>query len=80
MWVDSICIDQDSLIERNHQVRLMGEIYEKATTVLVWLGEPNEETMIAFDQLRILGESSHLPARESQILRSEKSGQWKRSS
>src|ERR1700753_1696292 len=38
LWVDAICIDQRSLQERNHQVRLMGHIYSKATTVIAWLG------------------------------------------
>jgi hypothetical protein len=37
LWCDAICIDQDSIFERNHQVQLMGRIYEQATTVLVWL-------------------------------------------
>ncbi|KAH7074857.1 heterokaryon incompatibility, partial [Paraphoma chrysanthemicola] len=37
IWVDSICIDQTSLSERNHQIQLMGCIYERAHTVFVWL-------------------------------------------
>lgn len=37
-WVDQICIDQTSIHERNHQVKLMGEIYRHASRVLVWLG------------------------------------------
>lgn len=37
LWCDAICIDQDGIFERNHQVQLMGRIYEQATTVLVWL-------------------------------------------
>ena len=40
VWIDFVCINQNSLAERNHQVQLMGEIYRKATQVLVWLGEP----------------------------------------
>ena len=39
LWTDSICINQSDLHERNQQVRLMGQIYRKASTVLVWLGE-----------------------------------------
>ncbi|KAK8129087.1 hypothetical protein PG984_010195 [Apiospora sp. TS-2023a] len=42
LWIDAICIDQGGAIgsteERNHQVRLMGKIYQKASTVVVWLG------------------------------------------
>jgi len=39
LWVDSICIDQTSISEQNHQVRLMGDIYKTVQRVLVWLGE-----------------------------------------
>ena len=39
LWTDSICINQSDLQERNQQVRLMGQIYRKASTVLIWLGE-----------------------------------------
>jgi hypothetical protein len=38
-WVDSICIDQSSLGERNHQVGLMMEIYSSASRVIVDLGD-----------------------------------------
>lgn len=39
LWVDSLCIDQGNVSERNHQVRLMSQIYSQASFVLVWLGE-----------------------------------------
>jgi hypothetical protein len=39
LWVDSICINQSSNEEKSAQVDLMGEIYGRAKTVLVWLGE-----------------------------------------
>ena len=38
LWIDALCIDQSNLLERNHQVALMGTIYAKAEKVLVWLG------------------------------------------
>ncbi|KAF2800317.1 HET-domain-containing protein, partial [Melanomma pulvis-pyrius CBS 109.77] len=37
-WVDSLCIDQDNLCERNHQVKRMRDIYSRARAVIVWLG------------------------------------------
>jgi hypothetical protein len=45
LWVDAICINQDCLPERSHQVSLMKEIYSKATRVYVWLGDqdPKDE-------------------------------------
>lgn len=38
LWIDAICIDQDNILERGHQVKQMGQIYKSASTVLVWLG------------------------------------------
>ncbi|VUC32918.1 unnamed protein product [Clonostachys rosea] len=42
LWIDAICIDQRetarSTRERIEQVKMMGEIYEGAKRVLVWLG------------------------------------------
>ncbi|KAN0090416.1 HET domain containing protein [Hyaloscypha variabilis] len=37
-WIDAICIDQDDVTEKGHQVRLMGDIYRKADEVIAWLG------------------------------------------
>ena len=39
IWVDALCINQQDASERGHQVRLMRQIYMRATEVLVWLGE-----------------------------------------
>ena len=38
LWIDALCINQDDLRERNHQVRQMRSIYQFATRVVVWLG------------------------------------------
>jgi hypothetical protein len=37
LWIDSICIDQSSIEERNHQVALMGDVYSMASEVIIWL-------------------------------------------
>lgn len=39
LWIDSVCIDQseEATAERNIQVGMMGDIYSKATKVLVFL-------------------------------------------
>jgi len=39
LWVDAVCINQGDIEERNAQVVLMAQIYEKADMVLMWLGE-----------------------------------------
>lgn len=50
LWVDAICIDQNSINERNHQVASMGHIYSSCQKVLVWLGEEdgNTESVVRF--------------------------------
>ncbi|KAI1497061.1 heterokaryon incompatibility protein-domain-containing protein [Biscogniauxia marginata] len=45
LWVDAICINQDDDKERGHQVRKMGSLYNKATSVLSWLGPPGLEAL-----------------------------------
>lgn len=42
LWVDAICIDPQSSFEGDHQVRLMPEIYRKATQLICWYSD--EET------------------------------------
>lgn len=38
IWIDAICIDQHDILERNHQVDIMMEIYRGAHAVISWLG------------------------------------------
>ena len=38
LWIDALCIDQDSTEERGHQVQLFSRIYSRAEEVLAWLG------------------------------------------
>ena len=44
-WVDAICINQKDKDERNHQVKLMRDIYSGASKVLIWLGEEEYQAM-----------------------------------
>lgn len=43
IWVDSICVNQDDPEERSRQVDFMKEIYSKAFTVLLYLGQKTAE-------------------------------------
>ncbi|KIW04938.1 uncharacterized protein PV09_04103 [Verruconis gallopava] len=43
IWIDQICINQDTVVERNHQVQLMSKIYELANEVIIWLGQQDVE-------------------------------------
>ncbi len=40
VWMDRICINQEDLEERSHQVQQMDLVYSKAANVTIWLGEP----------------------------------------
>ncbi|WAO96241.1 Hypothetical protein NCS54_01390900 [Fusarium falciforme] len=39
VWVDSLCINQDDVSERTQQVKLMRDIYQNSSEVVIWLGE-----------------------------------------
>lgn len=39
VWIDAICINQDDISERGHQVGLMPDIYSGAKNVLMYIGE-----------------------------------------
>ena len=59
LWVDSVCINQLNVPEKNQQVKLMTRIYRTAATVLIWLGsddENGEDTAKAFDCIQLLRE------------------------
>lgn len=38
LWIDALCIDQNSVYERNHQVAQMGSVYANSVEVISWLG------------------------------------------
>jgi hypothetical protein len=53
-WIDALCIDQSSTNskeEKTYQIPLMGEIYRKASRVLIWLGESTEGSRQTFQYL-----------------------------
>jgi hypothetical protein len=56
-WVDAICIDQDNVKERNHQVRFMGSLYRKATLVISWLGPEAANSTIALSLIHRLAQA-----------------------
>lgn len=49
IWVDQISINQNSVTERNHQVKIMDAIYRRARETWAWLGkDPHEGLAFAF--------------------------------
>lgn len=48
-WIDSICIDQNCIPERNHQLSLMYSIYSKASRVVIDLGSERDQSADVMD-------------------------------
>ena len=42
IWADALCINQKDLVERSMQVQQMGEIFESAARVIIWLEDPDD--------------------------------------
>ncbi|KAK5119659.1 hypothetical protein LTR85_007488 [Meristemomyces frigidus] len=49
LWIDAICINQESLQERSAQVQRMADIYRQSQRLIVWLGE----TQMGYDGARL---------------------------
>jgi len=43
LWIDALCINQGDKAERSSQVQLMGDIYSRATKVVIWLDSDDSE-------------------------------------
>ena len=54
LWIDAVCIDQENIPERNHQVSLMRRIYARATNVHVWLGPATDDSDLAIKSIKRL--------------------------
>jgi hypothetical protein len=53
LWIDAVCIDQENVMERTHQVQQMGLIFSHAEAVVSWLGTSP-------DIVEFLHQSSHV--------------------
>ncbi|RYN79389.1 hypothetical protein AA0120_g10711 [Alternaria tenuissima] len=60
IWVDAICIDQNNIRERGHQVQQMCKIYSQAEEVVVWLGQATQETDVLMGSLQQLENHSSI--------------------
>jgi hypothetical protein len=58
IWIDAICIDQNSTEEKNHQVSLMRDIYSKAEGVIMWVGEESKDSTLALSSIEEWGSAS----------------------
>ncbi|RWA13586.1 hypothetical protein EKO27_g1511 [Xylaria grammica] len=51
LWVDSLCINQTDIAERNREVLKMRDIYKLARSVLIWLGDYRPFTRLHVKQV-----------------------------
>jgi hypothetical protein len=56
IWIDAICIDQANKKEKEDQIPLIAEIYAKARRVVIWLGEAEDDSDRALEEIRLMGE------------------------
>lgn len=59
IWMDAVCVNQDDVNERGHQVRLMPEIYSRAKRVLICLGDASENDSTGIYYLATLEPSNY---------------------
>ncbi|PQE28346.1 heterokaryon incompatibility protein [Rutstroemia sp. NJR-2017a BBW] len=55
LWADALCINQNSVVEKMHQVQMMDRIYEEAAVVLAWLGPEADSSGEVLDEVSRVG-------------------------
>lgn len=59
-WVDALCINQDSSVERATQIPQMGRIYSQAKKLYIWLGSEADSSAIAMKFIEKVSEVSQI--------------------
>ena len=67
LWIDALCINQKNIPERNEQVQMMRQIYERAQRVVIWLGIEGNNSTVAFEFIKFISSD-----RKKRAMRSEK--------
>ncbi|KAH6664129.1 heterokaryon incompatibility protein-domain-containing protein [Halenospora varia] len=73
LWIDAICINQGNIPEKNTQIRKMAMIYNRAETVVVWLGTEDQDSQQAMNFIK---ELLHLNDFDPLILDPGSASQW----
>jgi hypothetical protein len=60
LWIDSICINQKEITEKNFHIRRMGSIFNTASNVCIWLGTADDQSASAFKEIRKIEQSHDL--------------------
>lgn len=69
VWADAIRINQNDLLERNDQVKMMRSIYLKASLVISWLGvDESFQIQIALAMIKVIAQEIRRDERNLQNL------------
>lgn len=52
LWIDAVCINQNDFPERSSQILLMSQIFQRSTSVIIWLGPASADSSLAFRTLK----------------------------
>ncbi|KAK0641445.1 heterokaryon incompatibility protein-domain-containing protein [Cercophora newfieldiana] len=75
IWIDAVCIDQTNDAERGHQVQLMPDIYSRAKTVIVYVGESDTNSSLA---LKVIADGDATNITNRHLVRQELVSLWSR--
>ena len=76
VWIDAISINQHSIPEVNHQVRMMRDIYASAVRVIIWLGREEDGAIEALHLIYRLLDSKKKQAAENDTRTYQQLGIW----
>jgi hypothetical protein len=62
LWIDAVCLNQGDSKEIGEQVPLMGNTYRRASKVLVWMGQGDDNVPKVFAFFRTLAENEKMDA------------------
>lgn len=51
-WIDAVCINQNDSAERSSQILLIRDIFQRSTSVMIWLGPASADSSLAFQTLK----------------------------
>jgi hypothetical protein len=58
LWVDAICINQQSIEEKSTQITLMLDVYARAENVQIWLGTASKDSAMGMEALKYLAQNT----------------------
>jgi hypothetical protein len=67
VWIDAVCIDQQDLQERGHQVRIMSEVYNCAEGVMVMLSDEVPDCRLLMEEVKYVIYNWKMVAKEGRI-------------